>query len=214
MNYLAHARHVLDDPYALAGTALPDWLRILDRKNRFRAHTLPAPVDDDPRVVSILTGLQAHFDDDRWFHVHEAFTSVLEDGTRTIRARAPGTRASVIAHVLVEMLLDGELMRRDPSALDRYVDALAQIDTKLLHDVAARYLPRPPRRLDELVAYFEKNPFMRGYDTDEGVLSRITALSARIGLGELPRALIDDIGPLRAAVVARADALLGVDRAG
>jgi hypothetical protein len=213
MNYLAHARHLLDDPYALAGSALPDWLRILDRKNRFRAHALPAVDDDDPRARAILMGLAAHFDDDAWFHVHPAFTSLLEDTTLRLRARAPGVRASVLAHILIEMLLDAELMRRDPSALDRYVDALTRIDVRVLTDLAARHLPRAPTRLPELVAYFAKNPFMAGYDSDDGVFARLSGLSTRVGLGDLPRVLIDEIGPARVRVAALADPLLGLDRA-
>jgi acyl carrier protein phosphodiesterase len=213
MNYLAHARHLLDNPYALAGSALPDWLRILDRKNRFRAHTVPAADDDDPRTHAVVAGLSAHFDDDAWFHVHPAFTSLLDDTTLRLRARAPGVRASVLAHILIEMLLDAELMRRDPTALDRYVDALTRIDVHFLTEMSARHLPRAPTRLAELVAYFAANPFMADYETDDGVFARLAGLSSRVGLGDLPRVLLAEIGPARARVAALADPLLGVDGA-
>jgi hypothetical protein len=36
MNYLAHGREHLDRPYFLAGTAVPDWLNVSDRRSRVR----------------------------------------------------------------------------------------------------------------------------------------------------------------------------------
>ena len=37
MNYFAHGHRFVDDPYFLAGTAVPDWLSVVDRKVRVRA---------------------------------------------------------------------------------------------------------------------------------------------------------------------------------
>ena len=36
VNYLAHALTVLHDPWLVAGTSLPDWLRVVDRRARER----------------------------------------------------------------------------------------------------------------------------------------------------------------------------------
>ncbi len=37
MNYLSHGFRFVDDPYFVAGTALPDWMSVLDRRNRARS---------------------------------------------------------------------------------------------------------------------------------------------------------------------------------
>ena len=37
MNYFAHGRPFVDDPYFLAGTAVPDWLNVVDRRVRVRS---------------------------------------------------------------------------------------------------------------------------------------------------------------------------------
>jgi hypothetical protein len=37
MNYFAHARPFLDQPYFMAGTGVPDWLTVVDRRVRLRA---------------------------------------------------------------------------------------------------------------------------------------------------------------------------------
>ena len=37
MNYFAHGWNYVDAPYVLAGTAVPDWLSVVDRRVRARA---------------------------------------------------------------------------------------------------------------------------------------------------------------------------------
>ena len=49
MNYFAHGRHFIDQPYLLAGTAVPDWLNVVDRSVRARparaaAHSAIIPI--------------------------------------------------------------------------------------------------------------------------------------------------------------------------
>ena len=71
MNYFAHALPFLDQPYFVAGTAVPDWLSVIDRKMRVpskAARTLVA--HEDPRVAGVAAGIIRHHDDDRWFHHH------------------------------------------------------------------------------------------------------------------------------------------------
>ena len=54
MNYFAHGRTFIDDPYFLAGTAVPDWLCVVDR--RVRARSKPASDlirDSDLRVAAV-----------------------------------------------------------------------------------------------------------------------------------------------------------------
>ena len=47
MNYLSHALGCLDDdPYVLAGTSVPDWLSVVDRKVRVPGRGAAALSDD------------------------------------------------------------------------------------------------------------------------------------------------------------------------
>ena len=65
MNYFAHGRHFIDDPYFLAGTAVPDWLSVADRRVRVRARQAEQHVaSDDPRVSRIAAGIVQHCRDD------------------------------------------------------------------------------------------------------------------------------------------------------
>ena len=58
MNFFAHGRDFVDEPYVLAGTAVPDWLNVVDRRAKARA-SLAAPFVDhaDPQVAGIARGI-------------------------------------------------------------------------------------------------------------------------------------------------------------
>ena len=58
MNYFAHALPFLDRPYFLAGTAVPDWLTVADRKVRLRSKHVEVFLDDaDPCVAAVASGV-------------------------------------------------------------------------------------------------------------------------------------------------------------
>ena len=58
MNYLAHGWRFSDQPYFLAGTAVPDWLSVIDRKMRARGKTAALFVDDaDEKLAALARGI-------------------------------------------------------------------------------------------------------------------------------------------------------------
>ena len=64
MNYFAHALHHLDRPYFVAGTAVPDWLSVADRKVRLRPRQLEPWLASDDRIQSeVAAGIARHLDD-------------------------------------------------------------------------------------------------------------------------------------------------------
>ena len=52
MNYLAHAYQYLSDPYFVAGTNLPDWLSVVDRKVRVRAKPAQLLISSEDKQTS------------------------------------------------------------------------------------------------------------------------------------------------------------------
>ncbi len=90
MNFFSHAHRFLDDPYFVAGTAVPDWLSVLNRKVRARSRDAATLLEDeDLRVRSLVQGIIQHHYDDAWFHQTEAFYRVTAKVTRLIRERHP-----------------------------------------------------------------------------------------------------------------------------
>src|SRR5436305_361121 len=105
MNYFAHGRHFLDDPYFLAGTAVPDWLNVVDRRVRVRSkHASLHTGSSDPLVARVAAGIVQHCHDDDWFHRTRAFAELSLEFCQMLRAILPeddGFRPHFVGHILV-----------------------------------------------------------------------------------------------------------------
>src|SRR5262245_49050407 len=132
MNYLAHGWRFADQPYFLAGTAAPDWMSVIDRRNRLRGKAAQQFVNDaDPQLAAVARGIVQHHFDDAWFHQTASFSELSLAFAVEVRDRLPGDegfRPSFLGHILVELLLDSTLVEEDPRRLDDYYAALRQLD--------------------------------------------------------------------------------------
>jgi hypothetical protein len=81
MNYFAHARPFLDQPYFMAGTGMPDWLTVVDRRVRLRAkHAEALRHDARPWVAQVAGGvLQPLRDDARMTQIARNLTDVEDE---------------------------------------------------------------------------------------------------------------------------------------
>lgn len=190
MNFFAHASVALwrsQDPRFLLGAMLPDLTAMLGQ----RLVGSSDPVLDD--------GIQFHHATDAAFHAAEQFVSMCSKGVQSMTAA--GMRrgsARAIAHVGIELLLDGR-MSSDRSARAAYGQALRHaVDERLsdtlslpkLHDSsgrgssaedsAARGLrldenARMHRGLERLLSA----PIPEGYRDPTFVVGRLEAILAR-----------------------------------
>src|SRR5947207_1119796 len=124
MNYFAHAIRFLDRPYFLAGTALPDWLSVVDRRVRLRARHVAAFSDGTGTpAAELAAGVLQHLEDDAWFHKTAAFAIASAELTVLFRKSLPVDdrhRPAFLGHILTEMLLDAVLIERHPERLTGY----------------------------------------------------------------------------------------------
>lgn len=217
MNYLSHARNHLDDPYAMAGTSLPDWLRVLGRDYRIGPERLGSIDTTDAVTRSLVVGARRHFHDDAWFHKSPAFadvTGLIRDRIREVypdpvgEERPRHIRASFFGHVAMELLLDGWLIERDPSIVDRYYTGLDALEDARVIEVAAALLGRAPGRLGELIAGFRKYPFLRTYVDDDEVRMRLSQVASRVRLPSLPEDFTAVVAWARGVVGENAERLL------
>src|SRR5688572_14827736 len=106
MNYFAHGLAHLDDPYLLAGTAVPDWLNVADRGVRVRSKQAAPFIDDaDPSLARLARGIVQHHRDDAWFHDTSVFHELCWQFTALLKptlADDEGFRPSFLGHILVE----------------------------------------------------------------------------------------------------------------
>jgi hypothetical protein len=212
MNYFAHGRHAIDRPYHLAGTAIPDWLNVVDRRIRARAkYARPLLADSDPRVAAIAAGIVRHHHDDAWFHSTRAFAELSLDFTLTIRDLLPaddGFRPSFLGHILVELLLDWELIAGDPALLDGYYAAIDSVDAKLVADVVERMTDRPCELLAVLIPRFSVERFLWDYREDAKLCYRLNQVMRRVKLPLLPAEFAEILPAARRAVRSRQVELL------
>ena len=183
----------LKAPKVLAGTAVPDWLNVVNRRAKARARTAETFLDaDDHQLRSLARGVRQHHEDDRWFHQAPIFSELSLRFTVQIRdqlANDPGMRPSFLGHILVELLLDAELIEEAPHRLDIYYQAVESLDLDFLSGAVNQLTTRPVERLAEFVERFSRVRFLYDYLDDEKLLLRLNQVMKRVGLSPLPEEL-------------------------
>ncbi len=216
MNYFAHAHRWIDrddcDPYWLAGLAVPDWLGVAARRTKCRTkHVEPAFEDSDSRLAALARGVAQHHDDDRWFHETRTFVELNLAFTRDIVAHCgeqTDLRASFLAHVLVELLLDNTLVERNSTRLDEYYDAMVQVDGAWVHGQIENLAGKSPGRLSEFIDKFVEIRFLADYAEDRLLTFRLNQVMSRVGLARLPESFVELLPMFRQQVTVAADSLM------
>jgi hypothetical protein len=212
MNYFAHAIPFLDRPYFLAGTALPDWLSVVDRRVRLRARNV-APLADGTGtpVAELAAGVLQHLDDDAWFHKTAAFAVASAQLTVLFRASLPaddGHRPAFLGHILTEMLLDAVLIERYPGRLADYYAALDQLDAATIENAANRMARHTTERLKGFIPLFTRERFLPDYLDSNRLLFRLNQIMHRVRLNPLPSGFESSLDEARSIVRGHAAGLL------
>jgi hypothetical protein len=212
MNYFAHGRAFIADPYVLAGTAIPDWLSIVDRRVRVRAKQAREFLhDSDEQVAALARGIVQHHHDDDWFHQTPAFHELnvlLAARIRALLAGDDGFRPAFLGHILVEILLDAALIEAEPQRLDEYYAALSRVDPLVVEATVNRMAIRPTERLAALLPRFLSERFLYDYGDDAKLLHRLNQVMRRVSLPPLPESLVRFFPEARELVTARQHDLL------
>lgn len=199
VNYLAHALHALDAPWIVAGTSLPDWLRVVDRRARLRAPALRALKLPPGPAALLRQGVLRHHEDDARFHAAPLFEALSHDAVRAIRALSPDPRlrASALGHIVVEMLLDAAIEAERPGAMDAYYRAVGALDGTHLTELVEGWTGRPQPHLPLLLQRFQRARFLFAYLTDDGLVNALGGVCARAGLSPPPAGTVHVVGALR-----------------
>lgn len=212
MNYFAHGRNFLDRPYFAAGTAIPDWLNVVDRRVRVRSkHAEPFLTSEDPVFRELAAGVTQHHKDDDWFHRTRAFAELSMQFAVLIRDELPaddGLRPSFLGHILVELLLDDWLAKDEPGSMDAYYDVLAKIDPTKIANFVQTATDKPVPNMPRLIKGFIKERFLYDYADNAKLLYRLNGVMSRVGLAKIPDEMLDLLPRLREAVRARQNELM------
>jgi len=190
MNYFAHACPFLEDPYFMAGTCVPDWLTVIDRRVRVRMRRAePLAEDADRQTASIARGIVQHLRDDARFHETRAFAELTLDLTVAARDRLgadAGFRPSFLGHILVEVLLDATLIADDPQRLETYYRRIEAVDGRRVEEAVNQMANRPTERLAWMIARFCGERILWDYLEDGKLLGRLNQVMRRVALAPLP----------------------------
>ena len=212
MNFLSHAAHYLDQPYVVAGTAVPDWLSVVDRRIRVRSkQALPLLEDDDAVTRQVALGITYHHRDDQWFHSSRLFNEIALQFAIELRDQLPGDegfRPSFVGHILIEILIDATLIKRNPATAERYYAAIEAVSAAAVQAVVNRVARSATQDLAPLISRFAAARFLYDYLDDGKLLVRLNQVMVRVGLPLLPSHLIPWLATARRAVELHCDQLL------
>lgn len=216
MNYFAHGRRFLDNPHFVAGTAVPDWLNVVNRRVKARSKLANSYIADaNPIVAAVAQGIVQHHFDDAWFHQTRAFQELNLQFTVAIRELLkpdPGFRPSIVGHILVELLLDATLIEQDLQQLDAYYAALAKIQPKGVAEAVHRITGKEVERLSDFIPLFAAERFLYDYLDDDSLLMRLNHVMRRIQLTPLPTTVLQFFPQARRDVHQRRNELLAGER--
>jgi hypothetical protein len=192
MNYFAHARPFLDDPYFAAGTGVPDWLMVVDRRVRVRSRLAEGFFDADPVTAAVARGVVQHIRDDGHFHQTRAFVELSLDLANLMRSsldEPSGYRPGFLGHLLVEVLLDASLISEEPARLEEYYRVLESVDAAQVEAAVNLMSTRPTTRLAVMIDRFCRLGTLWDYLEDGKLFVRLNQVMRRVGFAELPDGL-------------------------
>lgn len=207
MNYFAHGYRFVHDPCFLAGTAVPDWLSVVNRRVRARRRLAEPWIEDsDPMVRAVARGIVQHHHDDAWFHATRAFAEMsltLTVGVREHLAGDPGFRPSFLGHILVEVFLDAALIEAAPERLEQYYAALESLAPEPVSEIIQRMTTDPVPGLAGVIPRFCRERFLYDYLDDAKLLARLNRVMGRVKLPVLPESFVAFLPAARQLVTAR-----------
>ncbi|MCH2203536.1 MAG: hypothetical protein MK102_16335 [Fuerstiella sp.] len=214
MNYLTHGYRFLDDSLFVAGTAVPDWLRVVAPRVRARSRLVGRMIKEsnDESFLRLCGGIMQHHADDDVFHGSIAFQQVSEDLARRFRGLMPDPcdhRPGLLGHVVTELLLDNELARRDPELLPRYYNALQSVDSVWVQESVNLVVPRPVGELAKFIDIFCEVRFLYDYADDDRLMMRLNQVLKRIPLAPLESDSHPVFNHGRQLITQQADVMLG-----
>lgn len=213
MNYLSHGYRFLDRPLFMAGTVVPDWLSVVNRKVRARSRLVQPVVDttgdDDIREVGL--GILQHHHDDAVFHSSPVFMElegVVGAEFRTIMPDKFDHRPGFLGHIVVELMLDAVITEKEPALLDEFYNTMDSVNAETVQTAVNQMATRSTDKLAWFIGQFCEVKFLYDYATDEGMSFRLNQVLHRVRLPEMPAEAIRVLAKARQLLRHHSDELL------
>jgi len=214
MNYLAHGFRFLSQPAFTAGTAVPDWLSVVDRRVRVRRRRLAAELptlSQNQDAEQMVRGMLQHLDDDDRFHRSETFLTLESElgvRFRRIMPEPYDHRPGFLGHIVCELMLDATLAERHPELTGEYYRVLAAVAPDTVQAVVNQVATRTTEDLSAFVEHFLRSRFLYDYLQDVSLLGRLNQVLRRVTLPALDEGCLPVLRDARLLLRQSADDLL------
>ncbi len=215
MNYLSHGYRFLDRPLYLAGTAVPDWLSVVNRRVRAKSRRvqpyLETSISESQREIA--NGIMQHHKDDDRFHRCELFMQLEFELAALFRQHMPDKfdhRPGFLGHIVVELMLDATLAAADKTLLDRFYAAMALVPEQLIEDTVNQIASRSTDRLAWFINRFREEKFLYDYASDDGMFLRLNQVLKRVRLPAMEPAVMSVLPKARDVLSQHSTALLQI----
>ena len=178
MNFLSHDFVLPSGAPALTrvGSALPDLWSVLARRPLPLVVQRRLEATPGQEAIDLVRGIRSHLAADAAFHGHTVFRERVAWLAPQIEPAWEGLRhASLAAHVLVEMVLDAWIVKREPSRLDDYYACFSPPRNRTAAMLSASDAPMETEVM-AVLARFSGVQFLRDYATPEGTVDRFVRL--------------------------------------
>ena len=173
----------------VAGTAVPDWLSVVDRRVRVRSRRILEHLDLlDVDLRTIAEGMLQHLHDDDLFHRSVWFVMLESELSSRFRRIMPDRfdqRPPFLGHIVIELLLDDFIAQQIPEVLNNYYAALSQVSPLQIQEAVNTVATRTTNHLAGFVQQFRTAQFLFDYADDTRLLGRLNQVMKRVTLPPL-----------------------------
>ncbi len=173
----------------VAGTAVPDWLSVVDRRVRVRSRRILEHLDLlDVDLRTIAEGMLQHLHDDDLFHRSVRFVMLESELSSRFRRIMPDRfdhRPPFLGHIVIELLLDDFIAQQMPEVLNNYYAALSQVSPLQIQEAVNTVATRTTNHLAGFVQQFRTAQFLFDYADDTRLLGRLNQVMKRVTLPPL-----------------------------
>jgi len=189
MNYLSHFYMDIDhpDPYFQFGTILPDLIRSVDRKLRI-PKSLLLTTDGNDNIQQLSLGCNRHFEVDDLFHNSNFFrehTSQIKTLLYERNLQNPKLKTHLLAHVLLELMLDRLLIKLDITICDRFYVCLKKVEYDNLNILLNKISYYDHQLLCDYLDRFQQSQYLYSYEFNDKIIFALNRIFSRVGITEL-----------------------------
>jgi hypothetical protein len=194
VNYFSHAIDFLDAPAFVAGTCLPDWIRVVEKRQRISSKAAKKYLDEHTKNLpfaeqQLCRGILQHHFDDHWFHQTSTFHQLnyqFSQELQRLLGADSSMRPNFVGHIAIELLLDALLIEQAPEKLRRFYRLVESLDRDWVQSTVEKILNKPVAKLSRWIRRFAVERFLYDYLDNRRLLIRLNQIMKRVNLPPLP----------------------------